>query len=184
MEVTNMSIYTYQAELSNDENISLENYKGKVLLIVNTASKCGLTPQYEGLEKLYRTYKDQGFSVLAFPCNQFGGQEPGTDEEIQAFCSVNYEVSFPVFKKIDVNGEQAHPLFKFLRERAPEDSNLDTDSRLYQHLSNNFPKILESSDIKWNFTKFLIDQNGNVVRRYFPSTLPAEVENDIEKLLK
>lgn len=179
-----MSIYAFQAELSNGENSSLEDFKGKVLLIVNTASKCGLTPQYVGLEKVFRTYKDQGFSVLAFPCNQFGGQEPGTDEEIQAFCSVNYDVSFPVFKKIDVNGEHAHPLYRYLREQAPEDSNIDTDSRLYQHLSNNFPQILESADIKWNFTKFLIDQNGNVVNRYFPSTLPEEMENDIEKLLK
>jgi glutathione peroxidase len=179
-----MSIYAFQAELSNGEVISLEDFKGKVLLIVNTASKCGLTPQYEGLEKVFRTYKDQGFSVLSFPCNQFGGQEPGTDEEIQAFCSVNYDVSFPVFKKIDVNGERAHPLYQYLREHAPEDSNTDTDSRLYQHLSNNFPQILESSDIKWNFTKFLIDQNGYVVKRYFPSTLPEEMENDIEKLLK
>jgi glutathione peroxidase len=179
-----MSIHAFQAELSNGENISLKDFKGKVLLIVNTASKCGLTSQYEGLEKVFRSYKDQGFSVLAFPCNQFGGQEPGTDEEIQAFCSVNYDVSFPVFKKIDVNGEHAHPLYQYFRKQAPEDSNQDTDSRLYQHLSKNFPQILESSDVKWNFTKFLIDQNGNVVKRYFPSTLPEEMENDIEKLLK
>jgi glutathione peroxidase len=179
-----MSIYAFQAELSNGDNISLEDFKGKVLLIVNTESKCGLTPQYESLEKVFRTHKDQGFSVLAFPCNQFGGQEPGTDEEIQTFCSVNYDVSFPVFKKIDVNGEHAHPLYRYLREQAPEDSNIDTDSRLYQHLRNNFPQILESADIKWNFTKFLIDQNGNVVKRYFPSTLPEEIENEIEKLLK
>ncbi len=116
-----MSIYAFQAELSNGENISLDDFKGNVLLIVNTASKCGLTPQYEGLEKLFRTYEDQGFSVLAFPCHQFGGQEPGSDEEIQAFCSVNYEVSFPVFKKIDVNGEHAHPLYRYLREQAPKD---------------------------------------------------------------
>lgn len=179
-----MSIYAIQAELSNGEKISLEDYRGKVLLVVNTASKCGLTPQYEGLENLFRSYKDQGFSVLAFPCNQFGGQEPGTDEEIQTFCSINFDVSFPVFKKIEVNGENAHPLYQYLREQAPEDSQVDTNSRLYHHLSKNFPQILEGSDIKWNFTKFLIDQNGNVVKRYFPSTLPEELESDISKLLK
>jgi glutathione peroxidase len=179
-----MSLYAYQAKLSNGESISLENFKGKVLVIVNTASKCGLTPQYEGLERLFRNNKDQGFSVLAFPCNQFGGQEPGSDEEIQEFCSINYDVSFPIFKKIDVNGEHTHPLYRYLREQAPEDSNMDTSSMLYQHLSKNLPQILERSDIKWNFTKFLIDRNGNVVKRYFPSTLPEEMENDIEMLLK
>lgn len=184
MEVYDMSIYAFQAKLSNGETINLKDYKGKAVLIINTASKCGLTPQYEGLENLYRSYKDQGLEVLAFPCNQFGGQEPGSDEEIQAFCSINYDVSFPVFKKIDVNGKHAHPLYQYLREQAPEDSNIDTKSRLYQHLSNNFPQILEGSDIKWNFTKFLIDQNGNIVKRYFPSTLPEEMEDDIKKLLK
>lgn len=183
-EVYEMSIYAYQAELSNGESISLEDFKGKVLVIVNTASKCGLTPQYEGLERLFRNYKDQGFSVLAFPCNLFGGQEPGSDEEIQEFCSINYDVSFPIFKKVDVNGEDTHPLYRYLREQAPEDSNMDTSSMLYQHLNKNLPQILESSDIKWNFTKFLIDQNGNVVKRYFPSTLPEEMEKDIKKLLK
>ena len=173
-----MSVYSFQANLSNGEEISLEEYKGKVLLIVNTASKCGLTPQYEGMEKLYQTYKEDGFTVLGFPCNQFGGQEPGTDEEISSFCSVNYNVTFPLFQKIEVNGEHTHPLYQYLREQAPEDADLDENSPLKGNASE-----LEDSSIKWNFTKFLIDQNGQVVQRFAPTTKPEEIVGDIEKLL-
>ena len=173
-----MSVYSYHANLSNGAEISLEEFKGKVLLIVNTASKCGLTPQYEGIEKLYETYKDQGFTVLGFPCNQFGGQEPGTDEEISSFCSVNYNVTFPLFKKIEVNGENTHPLFQYLREQAPVDSNSAENS------SQNSDSVeLVDSSIKWNFTKFLIDQDGNVVKRFSPVTKPEAIVEDIEKVL-
>jgi glutathione peroxidase len=171
-----LSVYSYHANLSNGTEVSLEDYKGKVLLIVNTASKCGLTPQYEGIEKLYETYKDNGFTVLGFPCNQFGGQEPGTDEEISSFCSLNYNVTFPLFKKIEVNGENTHPLYQYLREQAPLDSNAGDNS------SENNEELVDSS-IKWNFTKFLIDQDGNVVKRFAPTTKPEDIEEDIEKLL-
>lgn len=179
----NMSVYSFKANLSNGKEISLEKYKGKVMLIVNTASKCGLTPQYEGIEKLYGTYKENGFTVLGFPCNQFGGQEPGTDNEISSFCSLNYNVTFPLFQKVEVNGKNAHPLYQYLREQAPDDTNLDENSPLYQHLRVSAPALLEGSNIKWNFTKFLIDQDGNVVKRYAPTTNPEEMEEDIKKIL-
>jgi glutathione peroxidase len=177
-----MSVHSFQANLSNGEEVGLDTFKGKVLLIVNTASKCGLTPQYEGLEKLYDTYKEKGFTVLGFPCNQFGGQEPGTDEEISSFCSLNYQVEFPLFQKIEVNGENAHPLYQYLREQAPEEE-MDINSTLYKHLQNKAPELLEGSTIKWNFTKFLIDQEGNVVKRFSPVTTPEEIEKEIEALL-
>jgi glutathione peroxidase len=178
-----MSIHTLQVKRSDGNKINLEEYRGKVLLIVNTASKCGLTPQYEGIEKLFQIYKEEGLTVLGFPCNQFGGQEPGTDEEISAFCSLNYNVTFPLFQKIEVNGENAHPLYRYLRKQAPEDSNLDENQRLYQYLRAKYPEFMEGSSIKWNFTKFLIDQEGNVVKRYAPTTQPEEMIEDIEKLL-
>jgi glutathione peroxidase len=177
-----MTVHSFQTNLSNGEEVGLDTFKGKVLLIVNTASKCGLTPQYEGLEKLYDTYKEKGFTVLGFPCNQFGGQEPGTDEEISSFCSLNYQVEFPLFQKIEVNGENAHPLYQYLREQAPEEE-IDVNSTLYKHLQNKAPELLEGSTIKWNFTKFLIDQEGIVVKRFSPITTPEEIEKDIEALL-
>ena len=168
-----LTVYSYHAKLSNGKEISLEEYKGKVMLIVNTASKCGLTPQYEGIEKLYEAYKENGFTVLGFPCNQFGGQEPGTDDEISSFCSLNYNVTFPLFQKVEVNGEHSHPLYQYLRDQAPVDSVLaDKNSR-----------VLEDSNIKWNFTKFLIDQHGNVVDRFAPTTKPEDIVEEIEKLL-
>ena len=141
----------------------LSQYAGKVLLIVNTASKCGFTPQYEGLEALHRKYGDRGFEVLAFPCNQFGAQEPGDAAEIANFCSLTYDVTFPVFAKVDVNGDDAAPLFRHLKKAAPG--------------------LLGSQGIKWNFTKFLVDRHGRVVGRYAPTTKPADLEGDIEKLL-
>ena len=139
-------------------------YKGKVLLIVNVASECGFTPQYEGLEKLYQTYKDQGFEILAFPCNQFGGQEPGSEKQILNFCRTNFDVTFPLFAKIDVNGKDTHPLYVYLKEKAPG--------------------VLGTESIKWNFTKFLIDRDGNVITRYGSSTKPEKIAKAIEKLLK
>ena len=143
--------------------VSLDTWRGKVLLIVNTASKCGFTPQYEGLEELHRDYADRGFEVLAFPCNQFGAQEPGDAAEIANFCSTVYDVSFPVFAKVDVNGPKADPLFQRLKEDAPG--------------------VLGSRGIKWNFTKFLINREGRAVRRYAPTVKPEALTDDIEALL-
>jgi len=158
-----MSLYDFQMKTIDGKDISLKKYKGKVLLIVNVASKCGLTYQYEGLEKLYKKYRKKGFMILGFPSNQFSNQEPGTDQEIKAFCKSKYNVSFDMFSKIDVNGDTAHPLYTFLRKQKGG--------------------FLWMDSIKWNFTKFLIDKNGNVVQRYSPSTNPHKLEGDIEKLL-
>ena len=142
----------------------LEEYKGKVLLIVNTASKCGFTSQYQGLQALHDQFASRGLVVMGFPCNQFGAQEPGTEHEIAQFCSLTYNVSFPMFSKVDVNGSDAHPLFKLLKHQAPG--------------------ILGTEAIKWNFTKFLVDQTGKVVSRYAPKTAPADIAPDIERLLE
>lgn len=142
---------------------SLADFSGKVVLVVNVASQCGLTPQYAGLETLYKTYGPRGLVVLGFPCNQFAGQEPGTSEEIASFCEVNYGVTFPIFARIEVNGEEAHPLYQWLKESAPG--------------------IFGSEAIKWNFTKFLLGRDGTVVERYAPTTEPADIAGDIEKLL-
>lgn len=158
-----MSISEYKVKTAYGEEQSLENYKGKVLLIVNTASKCGFTPQYEDLQKLHEQYHEKGLVVLAFPCDQFAHQEPGTDDEIQTFCKINYGVTFPVFCKIDVNGRSAHPLFKFLRSQK---------------------KYLLGDAIKWNFTKFLINREGNFVERFEPTVKPFEITPAIESLLK
>lgn len=157
-----MSIYHFSAKRNNGELQSLGDYRGKVLLIVNTASQCGFTPQYEGLEKLYQAYRDQGFEVLAFPCNQFRGQEPGSDAEIAQFCQVNYGASFPIFAKIKVNGHDAHPLYKYMKSKKG---------------------LWPFQFIKWNFTKFLIDRQGCVVKRFSPTTKPEEISANIEKLL-
>lgn len=148
---------------SDGSETDLSPFAGKVLLIVNTASRCGFTPQYEGLEALYRKYRDRGFAVLAFPCNQFGAQEPGDAEEIASFCKLNYDVSFPIFGKIDVNGDDAAPLYRQLKQEAKG--------------------LLGSEGIKWNFTKFLIDRAGRVVERYAPTTTPEAIEQDIARLL-
>ena len=158
-----MTIADFDAALPNGERISLADKLGKVLLIVNTASKCGFTPQYAGLEALWRRHRDRGFEVIAFPCNQFGGQEPGDAEAIASFCSSSYDVSFPVMAKIDVNGPGAIPLYSWLKQEAPG--------------------VLGTRGIKWNFTKFLIDRNGTVVRRYSPTDKPETLERDIAALL-
>jgi glutathione peroxidase len=162
----NGSVYDFSARLLDGREMQLKEFRGKVLLIVNTASKCGFTPQYAGLEELYRTHNDRGFEVLGFPCNQFGGQEPGARGEIEAFCAENYGISFPMFEKIEVNGADAHPLFRYLKERRP-----------------GLLGLIGASGIKWNFTKFLVDRNGSVVGRYGPSTAPKALEATIEKLL-
>jgi glutathione peroxidase len=154
--------YKFKSKSLEGKEITMKSYEGKVVLIVNTASKCGFTPQYEGLETLYKNYKDKGLVILGFPCNQFGSQEPGTAEEISKFCSLKYGVTFPMFQKIDVNGNNADPLYKYLKTVLPGT------------LGN---------DIKWNFTKFLLDKKGNPVNRYGSSTKPEDIIADIEKLL-
>lgn len=158
-----MNVYDYQVSSADGTSIPLSNHKGKVLLIVNTASKCGFTPQFDELQKIYTELKDDGFEILAFPCNQFLNQDPGTNEEIVSFCKLNFGVSFPVFAKIDVNGPDTDPLFKYLKSHAKG--------------------ILGSKKIKWNFTKFLVDRSGNVIKRYAPVIKPHKIKNDIKKLL-
>ena len=157
------TVYPFSALNNKNENIELKDYQGKVMLIVNTASACGFTPQYEGLQVLYAEHQAQGLEVLAFPCNQFKQQEKGNNEEIQQFCDLTFNIKFPLFDKIDVNGDNTHPLFAFLKAQAPG--------------------ILGSKSIKWNFTKFLVNKKGEVVKRYAPTTKPESIKADIEKLL-
>ncbi len=156
-------LYTFTATATDGTEVNLADYQGRVLLIVNTASKCGFTPQYDGLEKLQGQFHEQGFDVLAFPCNQFGKQEPGTDEEIVEFCTMNFNTSFPLFSKIEVNGDQAHPLYTWLKKEAPG--------------------IFGSEGIKWNFTKFLINRNGEVVKRYASKDKPEAIAKDVAALI-
>lgn len=160
------SIYDFSARLLDGNELHLREFRGNVLLIVNTASKCGFTPQYAGLEELYRTYKERGFRVLGFPCNQFGGQEPGAADQIGVFCQEMYGVTFPMFGKIEVNGADAHPLYRFLKKSRP-----------------GLLGLIGASGIKWNFTKFLVDRNGSVAGRYGASTAPKSLAAPIEKLL-
>jgi len=156
-------LYDFSVKDIHGKDVKLDAYKGKALLIVNTASNCGFTPQYKGLEALYQKLHGKGLEILGFPCNQFGGQEPGSDAEIESFCEVNYGVTFPLFAKIDVNGKDASPLYKYLKEAKPG--------------------LLGSEAIKWNFTKFLVDRDGNVVERYAPNAEPQSLAGDIQKLL-
>ena len=158
-----MKFYDFAAKEMEGKDIQMENYKGEVVLVVNTASKCGLTPQFKGLEELYKEYNERGFEILGFPCNQFANQDSGSNEEIQQFCLLNYGVSFTMFEKIEVNGQNAHPLYKFLK---------------------NEEKGFLGKEIKWNFTKFLIDKEGNVIKRYAPTVVPSKIKTDIENLLK
>lgn len=181
-----MSIYDFTVKKANGENVSLGDYKGDVLLIVNTASKCGFTPQFEGLEALYNKYKDQGLVILGFPCNQFGAQDPGSNEEIQSFCKINYGVSFPVFAKVDVNGDSADPLYKYLKEEksfAGFDPKHEMTPVLEKMLGEVDPNYASKPDIKWNFTKFLVDREGNVVARYEPTTTPEQLDEKVAALL-
>jgi glutathione peroxidase len=158
-----MSIYDFNAETLDGQPAPLSDWRGKVVLVVNTASKCGFTPQYEGLEALYRKYKDRGLVVLGFPCNQFGAQEPGDAAEIATFCSLTYEVDFPMMRKIDVNGPKTHPLYAYLKHARPG--------------------LLGTEGVKWNFTKFLVDRKGEVARRFAPNVTPKALEGEIEALL-
>lgn len=157
------SIYDFSATGIDGNPVPLSTYKGQVLLIVNTASQCGFTPQYQGLQTLYNNYASQGLTILGFPCNQFGQQEPGNSEQIQSFCETRFGVTFPLFAKIDVNGNSAHPLYQYLTQAAPG--------------------LLGTEAIKWNFTKFLVDRTGKVVKRYAPTTTPEAIEKDIQGLL-
>ncbi|OWA34433.1 glutathione peroxidase [Saccharibacillus sp. O16] len=158
-----MSVYDYEARTSKGEEVKLSDYRGKVVLIVNTASKCGFTPQFQGLQELYDKYHDRGLEILGFPSNQFMEQDPGSNDEILEFCQLNYGVKFPMFEKTDVKGENAHPLFRYLSDEAPG--------------------LMGSKSVKWNFTKFLIDKEGKPVKRFAPQTSPDQLEKDIEKLL-
>ena len=177
-----MNIYDFTVKNNKGDDVNLSEYKGKVLLIVNTATKCGLTPQYEALEAIYKKYEGKDFEILDFPCNQFKEQAPESDEEISAFCSLNYGTTFPRFKKIDVNGEDASPLFQWLKEQAPKDKgNLKT--KAFEVIVKPLRKHYADSDIKWNFGKVLIDKNGNVVERYSPAMEPNDIIEDIDKLL-
>lgn len=181
-----MSIYDFTVKTSQGKEKSLADYKGKVLLIVNTASKCGFTPQFDDLQKLYLAYKDKGFEILGFPCNQFAAQDPGSNEEIQQFCRYNYGVTFQIFEKGDVRGETAQPLFQYLtKEKGFEGFDKDHPNAavLEDVLKKNFPEYLEGDGIKWNFTKFLIDRDGTVVKRFEPTKVPAAIAEDIEALL-
>jgi glutathione peroxidase len=177
-----MNAHDFSVKTSGGGTQDLRDYAGQVLLIVNVASKCGLTPQYEGLETLHRDGSGRGLRILGFPCNQFGGQEPGTDAEIQEFCSASYDVTFPVFGKIDVNGDGADPLYTYLRSEAPGDLG-PAHGRLYEHVRDTRPEALGTDEIKWNFTKFLIDRDGSVVRRYEPMVTPEEIRADLDALL-
>jgi glutathione peroxidase len=154
------NIHQYKVTLNNAQELDLANYTNKVILIVNTASKCGFTPQYDGLETLYKNYQDKGLEVIGFPCDQFGGQEPGSDEEIAQFCSLKFDISFPMSKKVEVNGDNAEPIYQALKSEAPG--------------------LLGSKRIKWNFTKFLVNKKGEVVKRYAPTTKPQDIALDIE----
>jgi glutathione peroxidase len=157
------SIYDFSAKTIEGNEQKLDAYRGKALLVVNVASKCGFTPQYEGLEALYRTFEDKGFAVLGFPCDQFGHQEPGNEDEIRNFCSLNYDVTFPMFAKIDVNGTDAHPIYRYLKSEAKG--------------------LLGSEAIKWNFTKFLVGRDGAVLKRYAPTDTPKSIEGDVAAAL-
>lgn len=176
-----MTIHNFSVRAADGSTRSLDTYAGRVVLIVNVASQCGFTPQYEGLEALYREGNDRGLAILGFPCNQFGDQEPGTDNEIQDFCSVNFGVTFPVFGKVEVNGPDADPLFVYLRGEAPGD--LDSDNPLYEHLKATRPEALGTDEVKWNFTKFLVGRDGKVIRRFEPTVTPEQIKTDIAELL-
>ncbi|MGJ7911671.1 glutathione peroxidase [Neobacillus sp. LXY-1] len=158
-----MNFYDFSAKRINGEEVSMKQYEGKVVLVVNTASKCGLTPQFKELEELYQQYKDRGLEILGFPCNQFANQDSGSNDEIEQFCQLNYGVTFTMFEKIDVNGHNAHPLYKYLKSQT---------------------KSILGKDIKWNFTKFLIDAEGNVIKRFSPTTVPLKMKKDIEKYIQ
>ena len=177
-------IYDFKALNNKGLDFDFAQFEGKVLMIVNTASKCGFTPQYDGLEALYQKYKDQGFVIVGFPCDQFAHQEPGSDEQIAEFCRINHGVTFPLMKKIDVNGKDAHPIFEFLKSHAPTEEYNGLKAKATHAMLKGISKSVEKdSDILWNFTKFLINRDGTVVKRFAPVTTPEGMEDDIKAML-
>lgn len=181
-----MNVHDFDVKGTNDENISLKKYEGKVLLIVNTATQCGFTPQYDGLQDMYEELQDKGFEILDFPCNQFGNQAPGSNDEIAKFCDTNFGITFPRFSKVEVNGDSAIPIFKYLKDQKTFrglDSEHPLTPVLEGMLEKEHPDYTSTSDIKWNFTKFLVDKKGNVVERFEPTTSLEIVQKAVEKCL-
>ena len=178
------TIFDYKATGNKGQEVDFKQYEGKVLLIVNTASKCGFTPQYDGLEALYQKYKDKGLVIIGFPCDQFAHQEPGTDEEIAEFCRINHGVTFPLMKKVDVNGPAEDPVFTYLKSVAPAEEYKGLKAKATQKMLKGISKSVEKdSDVLWNFTKFLVSRDGSVVKRFAPTAEPASFEKDIEEML-
>ena len=178
------TIYDFKALNNRGAEVDFRQYEGQVLMIVNTASKCGFTPQYDGLEALYQKYKDQGLVIIGFPCDQFAHQEPGSDEEIAEFCRLNHGVTFPLMKKIDVNGKDAHPIYEYLKSAAPTEEYKGIKAKATHTMLKGLSKSAkEDNDILWNFTKFLISLDGATVKRFPPTTEPADFENDIKEML-
>ena len=179
-----MTIYDLKVRNRNNEEVSLNDYKDKVLIIVNTATGCGFTPQYEGLENLYKKYHDKGLEILDFPCNQFGNQAPGTDDEIHEFCALKYNTSFDQFAKVDVNGENEIELYTFLKDKIKEDEIIGLKNKMAMKTKEKISKsVTKDGNIKWNFTKFLVDKSGNVISRYSPTYKPEDMEEKIKELL-
>ena len=178
------TIYDFKALNNKGAEVDFKDYEGKVLLIVNTASKCGFTPQYDGLEALYQKYKDKGLVVIGFPCDQFAHQEPGSNEEIAEFCRINHGVTFPLMAKVDVNGSNAEPIFEFLKAQAPAEEYNGLKAKATQKLLKGLRKSVEKdSDILWNFTKFLVSRDGSVVKRFAPTAEPKDFAKDVESML-
>ena len=178
------TIFDFKALNNKSVEVEMSQYNGNVLLIVNTASKCGFTPQYDGLEALYQKYKDQGLVILGFPCDQFANQEPGSDSEIAEFCRLNHGVTFPLMKKIDVNGANAHPIFEYLKAQAPTEEYKGLKAKATHAMLKGISKSVEKEgDILWNFTKFLISKDGSVIKRFPPTTEPADFEKDVQEML-
>lgn len=177
-------IFDFKALNNKGSEVDLAQYEGKVLMIVNTASKCGFTPQYDGLEALYQKYKDKGLVIIGFPCDQFAHQEPGSDAEIEEFCRLNHGVTFPLMKKTDVNGPQEHPVFTYLKEAAPAEEYKGLKAKATQKMLKTLSKSVEKeSDILWNFTKFMINRDGSIIKRYAPVTTPNDIEKDLIEML-
>lgn len=178
------TIYDFKTRSNRGQDFDLAQFKGKVLMIVNTASKCGFTPQYDGLEALYQKYKDQGLVIIGFPCDQFAGQEPGDDAQIEEFCRINHGVTFPLMAKTDVNGVNAEPVFEYLKSQAPTEEYHGLKAKATAKMLKGLSKSMEKdSDIRWNFTKFLVNRDSSVIKRYAPTTNPEDIEQDIQKML-
>lgn len=180
------TIYDFKVQNNKGEEVEMSQYRGKVLMIVNTASKCGFTPQYDGLEALYQKYKDQGLVVIGFPCDQFKHQEPGTDKEIAEFCRINHGVTFPLMKKTDVFGENAHPIFRYLTQQVPDENVSDPQDKTVMEMVDSLSRSdgRKDGEIRWNFTKFLISKDGMTIKRYAPVTKPEDMVTEIESMLK